>query len=87
MEEQKCCFADIETECRENFRNHYQDFGYTFRQFAPAYRFGHSLADNELYRGKEWSLIEHEAFVQWEAENPSTWEEVHEAVRYAFCAV
>jgi hypothetical protein len=82
---QKTCFEEIEGDCRENFRDRFQSFGYTYLQFAPAYRYGYSLADNERYRGKDWTSVEREAFLEWESENPATWEQVREAIRYAFC--
>ena len=79
------CFEEIEADCREDFRGRFQDVGYTYLQFAPAYRYGHSLADNERYRGKDWESVKAEAFLEWESENPATWPQIHEAVRYAFC--
>jgi hypothetical protein len=58
--------------------------GYTYRQFAPAYRYGRQLAEDDLYRGKEWNIVESSAFREWERQNPNTWEQVKEAVKQGF---
>jgi uncharacterized protein (TIGR02271 family) len=52
----------------------------TWQQIEPAYRFGHELGNG----AGEWSAIERDARVRWEARNPGTWDRVKDSVREAF---
>ena len=80
----------------ETFR--YEDFDNDFRsyhtsafassggydQYAPAYRYGYTLAGNKQYAGKDWSSIESHARTDWERNNPGTWDRFKDQVRYAW---
>jgi hypothetical protein len=69
----------------DTFRNHYNttyaDSGYRYEQFEPAYRYGHSLAADERFYGRDWAEIEPEARRHWEETNQGTWEDFKDAVR------
>jgi uncharacterized protein (TIGR02271 family) len=71
-----------------DFRTYYTgnlaNSGYTYEQYRPVFRYGHSLGTNEQYRGKDWSAIETDARRDWEARNPGTWEQFKDSVRYAW---
>jgi hypothetical protein len=73
-----------ESAYRRDFSSRYEVAGYTYRQFAPAYRYGRQLAEDDLFRGKEWNAVESSAFRQWERQNPNTWEQVKDAVKEGF---
>jgi hypothetical protein len=71
-----------------DFRTHYQSTattsGYTYDQYAPVYRYGYGLANDPLYRDRDWSTIETDARSRWEERNPGTWEQFKDSVRYAW---
>jgi hypothetical protein len=74
----------LESAFRRDYSSRFEQSGYTYRQLAPAYRYGHELAEDDLYRGKEWIVVESSAYRQWEHDNPNTWEQVKEAVKQGF---
>jgi hypothetical protein len=71
-----------------DFRSHYQttaaNTGYSYDQYAPVYRYGYGLANDPMYRDRDWSTIESDARRRWEERNPGTWEQFKESVRYAW---
>ena len=71
-----------------DFRTHYQSTatssGYTYDQYAPVYRYGYGLANDPMYRDRDWSTIESDARTRWEERNPGTWEQFKDSVRYAW---
>jgi uncharacterized protein (TIGR02271 family) len=71
---------DFRTYHTKNFANS----GSTYDQWSPAYRYGHSLASNERYRGKDWNAFESDARREWESKNPGTWDKMKDAVRYGW---
>jgi uncharacterized protein (TIGR02271 family) len=84
-------FSDYDADFRKNFTSTYGSRGknYTYEKYAPAYRYGHDLASDKRYSGKDWSTFESDARRDWETRNPgqSTWEDVKDAVRYAWDTV
>jgi hypothetical protein len=71
-----------------DFRTHYQSnatsSGYTYEQYTPVYRYGYGLANDPMYRDREWADIEGDARRRWEERNPNTWEQFKDSVRYAW---
>lgn len=67
------------------FRRHYQmtygDQGQGYNSYEPAYRYGHTLASNPRYRGRNWSELEPEARRHWETEHEGPWDQFKDAVR------
>ncbi len=71
-----------------DFRTHYQTnaskTGYSYDQYAPVYRYGYSLANDPMYRDRDWPTIEADARTRWEERNPGTWEQFKDSVHYAW---
>lgn len=71
-----------------DYRDHYQrtfgSAGYTYDDYKPVYQYGHSLANDQRYRGRDWSEFEGDARTRWEEHNPGTWEQFKDSVRYAW---
>jgi uncharacterized protein (TIGR02271 family) len=86
--------AEATREAREfeayeaDFRQHYTTAagsrGQGYEHWAPAYRYGHTLAGDPRYRGRDWPAIEAEARRDWEQQQRGTWEEMKDAIRYAW---
>jgi hypothetical protein len=55
----------------------------------PAYRYGHELTSDKRYSGKDWSAVEPNARRDWETRYPGqgAWEDIKDAVRYAWDTV
>lgn len=77
-------YASYETDFRSNYDKSYANSGYSYEEYTPVYRYGHTLATNELYNGREWADIETDARTNWEQSNPGTWEQFKDSVRYAW---
>ena len=81
-------FEDAYGKYDNDFRTHYQtsasNTGYTYDQYAPVYRYGYGLANDPMYRDRDWSMIETDARSRWEERNPGTWEQFKDSVRYAW---
>ncbi|MFB9240249.1 YsnF/AvaK domain-containing protein [Massilia antarctica] len=59
--------------------------GGNYDDYAPAYRYGTSMAGSALYRGRPWEEIEPGLRIDWEARNPgSTWEKMKAAIRHGW---
>jgi hypothetical protein len=72
-------------EYAEDFRGHYDTYygdGDRYLQYEPAYRYGYDLA--WAYRDQDWGQVEPQARRGWEREHGGAWEDVKEAVRYAW---
>lgn len=70
-----------------SFRRHYQlnyhDHGRSYEDFyAPAYRFGFQLAEDNPRA--EWETVEAEAQRHWQNNHPSAWNEIADAVHYGW---
>lgn len=71
------------------FRGHWASnlagSGDSYDDYAPAYRYGTSMARSDLYRGRPWDDVETNLRTDWEARNPgSTWEKMKAAVRHGW---
>ncbi|CUI02716.1 YsnF/AvaK domain-containing protein [Massilia antarctica] len=71
------------------FRGHWSSNfareGGNYDDYAPAYRYGTSMAGSEVYRGRPWEEIEPGLRTDWEARNPgSTWEKMKAAIRHGW---
>lgn len=68
-----------------DFRNYYTSnlasSGYTYEQYQPVFRYGHSLS---RYGQDDWTTIEPDARRHWEERNPGTWEQFKDSIRYAW---
>ena len=56
----------------------------SYAHYAPAYRYGYTLATEPRYAGRDWPTIEAEARRDWEARHQGTWDEFKDAVFYGW---
>jgi len=73
-------FTNHETDFRTHFTNNFGRSGSSYELYRPAYYYGHTLANQEKYRNREWSEIEPEIQMEWEARNGETWDNYREAI-------
>jgi len=69
---------DFQTHWKTNFGK----TGYTYDQYAPAYRYGYNLANDKSY--SDWTKAESQIRQNWERKNPGTWEDFKDAIRHAW---
>jgi uncharacterized protein (TIGR02271 family) len=69
---------------RQHWQSRYGAAGERYEDYEPAYTYGSSLAQDERYRGRDWTLIETDARSDWEARHPGTWERMKESIRHAW---
>jgi uncharacterized protein (TIGR02271 family) len=77
-------FDAFDKDYRSHYERTYGSAGYTYDDYAPVYRYGHSLATNSRYRNSDWKKVEPEARRQWEERNPNTWDDFKDTIRYAW---
>ena len=77
-------FDTYATDFRSNYDTSYNNSGYTYDQFAPAYRYGYDLAQDDRYSTGDWNTISPQIQTAWEARNPGTWSQFSNAVKYAW---
>jgi uncharacterized protein (TIGR02271 family) len=78
-------FDTFASDFRSNFTTKYGNRGYSYDRYEPAYRYGYTLANDQRYKGKDWSVIEADARRDWEKNyQGSAWEDFKEAVRYGW---
>jgi uncharacterized protein (TIGR02271 family) len=77
-------FAAYEREFRTHYSTAFASRGSPYEHWAPAYRYGYDLASDPRSHGRDWATVEPEARRQWEARHQGTWDEVKDAVRYAW---
>jgi hypothetical protein len=69
-----------------SFRRHYQlnyhDNPHDYEYYAPAYRFGYELAEENA--GMDWGRIETEAQEHWQTQHNIPWQEMAEAIHYGW---
>jgi len=73
---------------RDHFDRNYSNMGAVYDEYEPAYRYGHTLASDERYRGRDWDTMEPEVRRDWESRygssSGSTWENMKASVRHAW---
>jgi len=69
---------------RRDFQTNYGNQGSSYEQYEPAYQYGHELASNTTYRGRDWATIEPEVRRDWESRRPNTWDRFKNSIRYAW---
>lgn len=75
-------YEEYEADYRSDFQTRYATGGGSFDDYAPAYRYGHTLAGEQRYEGRGWDAIEPDARRDWESRYPeSSWERFKQAVR------
>ena len=78
-------FEDLAEEFRSDYQARHAAPGSGYEEFDPAYRYGHALASDTRFGGRDWDEIETEARVEWARRYPqSGWERFKSAVRHAW---
>jgi uncharacterized protein (TIGR02271 family) len=74
-----------DTYYRSHWNSNFAGAGENYDDYAPAYRYGESLAGNDQYAGRRWDEFEPDARSSWEAQQSgSAWEKVKGAVRHGW---
>lgn len=77
--------GDEEQYYRSHWDVSYGSTGARFEDYDPAYRYGHSMAGSDSYRGRPWDEVEPELRSTWEHTYPqSAWENFKAAVRHGW---
>lgn len=70
---------------REHFdQNYATSRDYKYEDYAIGYRYGASLGDDPVNRGKDWKNIETRAQSQWDERNKGTWDKFKDSIRYGW---
>ena len=80
-------FATYETDFRHHYTTAAGGRGQPYEHWAPAYRYGYTLAGDPRYTGRDWPAIEADARRDWEQQHRGTWEEMKDAIRHAWDTV
>ncbi len=76
---------DDEQYYRSHWRSQYAASGARFEDYDPAYRYGHSMAGSDSYRGQSWEQVEAELRSNWEHTYPqSAWDDFKAAIRHGW---
>jgi uncharacterized protein (TIGR02271 family) len=76
-------FEDYEADFQRHHRTAYPGRE-SYAEYAPAYRYGCTLATEPRYAGREWSAIEADARRDWEARHQGAWGEFKDSVYYGW---
>lgn len=70
---------------RSHWNSNYASSGKSYDEFAPAYQYGSTARNSEMYRGRPWEEVEPKLRSDWTARNPgSTWESMKAAIRHGW---
>jgi uncharacterized protein (TIGR02271 family) len=70
---------------RSHWTSNYAAAGGSYDDYAPAYRYGSSMAGADSYRGRSWDEAEPELRRSWESQYPqSAWDKFKAAVRHGW---
>ncbi|WP_338680257.1 hypothetical protein OPV09_01405 [Janthinobacterium sp. TB1-E2] len=76
---------DDEQYYRSHWSATYVATGARFEDYDPAYRYGHSMASSDSYRGRPWDDVEADLRSTWEHTYPqSAWDKFKAAVRHGW---
>ena len=76
---------DDEQYYRNHWSSQYASSGARFDDYDPAYRYGHSMANSDSYRGRPWDEVEADLRSTWEHTYPqSAWDNFKAAVRHGW---
>ncbi len=76
---------DDEQYYRNHWSSQYAASGARFEDYDPAYRYGHSMAGSDSYRGQSWEQVELELRSNWEHTYPqSAWDDFKAAVKHGW---
>jgi stress response protein YsnF len=69
---------------RTHWQTNYGKSGQGYEHYQPAYRYGHTLANDARYRGRNWNEIEPDARRDWESRNQGSWDNFKDSIRYSW---
>jgi uncharacterized protein (TIGR02271 family) len=69
---------------RKDYDRSFSNRGITYDQFRPAYEYGHSLAREERFRGRDWNSIEAEARKTFEDRKLGRWDSMRDVVHRGY---
>lgn len=58
---------------RDEYDRRFSNLGMTYEQALPAFEFGHSMAQRNDLKDREWGAAEQALRDDWESRNPGTW--------------
>jgi hypothetical protein len=76
--------SDYDTDYRAHYKSRYGDRGYGYDEYAPAYSLGLRYAQEDRFRGRDWTEVEADARRDWESRGRGAWEDFKDAVRYGW---
>ena len=80
---------DDDARYRGDYESRYSAHGGSYDDYAPAYRYGRTLAADPRHSGRDWTAVETEARSDWERDHAgdderSGWDAVRDAVHHAW---
>jgi uncharacterized protein (TIGR02271 family) len=76
---------DYRADFRRDWESRYAKSGEPYETYAPAYDYGYRSANDERWRGRQWTDVENDLRSDWERRNPnSAWERFKDSVRYGW---
>ncbi len=70
-----------DTEYRKHFATNYSSGGASYDQYAPAYQYGSTLANDPRYKSSRWEDVETSAKSDWASRGQGSWDDFKAAVR------
>jgi uncharacterized membrane protein/stress response protein YsnF len=77
-------YSNYEREFRSHHDTAFATRGVPYDRWAPAYRYGYDIATDPQYRDREWAAVEADARREWDQRHRGTWEDMKDAIRYAW---
>jgi uncharacterized protein (TIGR02271 family) len=77
--------TDVDEEFRNDFASRYASSGEKYEAYEPAYRYGHAMANDPRYRGRDFGEVESDLRAEYRRQYPeSAWDRIKESVRYGW---
>jgi uncharacterized protein (TIGR02271 family) len=77
-------FTDYEPDFRRYVDTRLADRGLTYDDVSPALKFGYQMGTTEPFRSSNWTKVEPDARKLWENQNPGTWDNNANIVKYSW---
>ena len=73
-------FEDYDNYFRNDWQTRYQNSGFGYQRYQPAYRYGYDLGNR--YQGRNWNDFESDVRTDWERNHPNDkWEDFKDSIR------
>jgi len=77
--------SDYREDFRRDWQQRYANSGEAYETYEPAYEYGYTSANDERWRGRNWSEVEPELRSDYERRYPGgKWERMKDSVRYGW---